>query len=73
MAETDTQPFAQNEARSLLLIDDEPAQAKLITAIAARDGWHTIVAPDAETAIALLGTREHPAFRDPARPVGTGR
>ncbi len=58
MAETDTQPLAQHEARSLLLIDDEPAQAKLITAIAARGGWHTIVAPDAETAIALLGTRE---------------
>ncbi|MDP4605117.1 MAG: sigma-54-dependent Fis family transcriptional regulator, partial [Erythrobacter sp.] len=44
--------------RIVMLIDDEPAQSRLITAIAARDGWRTIVAPDAETAIAMLGTRE---------------
>ncbi|MEE4338735.1 sigma-54-dependent transcriptional regulator, partial [Erythrobacter sp.] len=41
-----------------MLIDDEPAQSRLISAIAARNGWRTIVAPDAETAIATLGTRE---------------
>ncbi|MFL0357177.1 sigma-54-dependent transcriptional regulator [Erythrobacter sp. GH1-10] len=41
-----------------MLIDDEPAQSRLISAIAARDGWRTIVASDAETAIAMLGTRE---------------
>ncbi|MEM8726382.1 MAG: sigma-54 dependent transcriptional regulator, partial [Pseudomonadota bacterium] len=40
------------------LIDDEPAQSRLISAIAARDGWRTVVASDAETAIAMLGTRE---------------
>lgn len=44
--------------RSILLIDDEPAQARLISAIAAREGWRVIVATDAETAIATLGTRE---------------
>ncbi|WP_027442793.1 sigma-54-dependent transcriptional regulator [Erythrobacter cryptus] len=54
----DCHPEAQADARIVMLIDDEPAQARLITAIAARDGWRTIVAPDAETAIAMLGTRE---------------
>jgi DNA-binding NtrC family response regulator len=44
--------------RVVMLIDDEPAQSRLISAIAARDGWRTIVAGDAETAIAMLGTRE---------------
>jgi len=44
--------------RLVMLIDDEPAQSRLITAIAARDGWRTVVASDAETAIAMLGTRE---------------
>ncbi|MEQ8410995.1 MAG: sigma-54 dependent transcriptional regulator [Erythrobacter sp.] len=41
-----------------MLIDDEPAQSRLICAIAARGGWRTIVAPDAETAVAMLGTRQ---------------
>ena len=41
-----------------MLIDDEPAQSRLITAIAARAGWRVVVASDAETAIAMLGTRE---------------
>ncbi|MFM7348690.1 MAG: response regulator, partial [Erythrobacter sp.] len=58
MAETDSLPEEQDNARIVMLIDDEPAQGRLITAIAAREGWRTIVAPDAETAIAMLGTRE---------------
>jgi DNA-binding NtrC family response regulator len=58
MAEGDGHPEAQDHARIVMLIDDEPAQARLIAAIAAREGWRTIVAPDAETAIAMLGTRE---------------
>ncbi len=49
---------AQTETRVVMLIDDEPAQSRLITAIAAREGWRTVVAGDAETAIAVLGTRE---------------
>ena len=36
-----------------MLVDDEPAQCRLITAIASRAGWRTILARDAETAIAL--------------------
>ncbi len=44
--------------RLLMLIDDEPAQCRLITALAAREGWRTILARDSETAIAMLGTRQ---------------
>src|ERR1700755_2722571 len=46
------------EQRLLMLIDDEPAQCRLISALAAREGWRTIIARDAETAIATLGTRQ---------------
>ena len=42
----------------VMLIDDEPAQSRLITALAAREGWRTLVVADSETAIATLGTRE---------------
>ncbi|MEP3050518.1 MAG: sigma-54 dependent transcriptional regulator [Erythrobacter sp.] len=50
--------MSDTETRLVMLIDDEPAQSRLITAIAAREGWRTIVANDAEAAIAILGTRE---------------
>ncbi|NBC35712.1 response regulator [Novosphingobium sp. FSY-8] len=50
--------MADTDTRLLMLIDDEPAQSRLITALAARDGWRTIVVADAETAIATLGTRQ---------------
>lgn len=46
------------EQRTLMLIDDEPAQCRLISALAAREGWRTVVARDGETAIAMLGTRQ---------------
>ncbi|WP_443018883.1 sigma-54-dependent transcriptional regulator [Sphingomonas sp.] len=39
-----------------MLIDDEPAQRRLVAAIAARRGWRTIFAGEAEMAIAQLGT-----------------
>jgi DNA-binding NtrC family response regulator len=48
----------EQDVRIIMLIDDEPAQTRLISAIAARDGWRTLVAGDPETAIAMLGTRE---------------
>ncbi len=41
-----------------MLVDDEPAQCRLVAAIASRAGWRTIFARDAETAIATLGTQE---------------
>jgi len=58
MAQMNTRQDSENEPRIVLLIDDEPAQSRLISAIAAREGWRTVVAADAETAIAMLGTRE---------------
>ena len=50
--------MADAEQRVLMLIDDEPAQSRLITALAAREGWRTVVVRDSETAIATLGTRQ---------------
>lgn len=50
--------MAESESRLLMLIDDEPAQSRLITALAAREGWRTLVVRDSETAIAMLGTRQ---------------
>ncbi|MXP42736.1 response regulator [Altererythrobacter soli] len=50
--------MAEQEQRSLMLIDDEPAQGRLITAIVSREGWRVHVVKDAETAIAMLGTRD---------------
>ena len=50
--------MAEFEQRLLMLIDDEPAQSRLIPALAAREGWRTLVVRDAETAIATLGTRQ---------------
>ncbi|MDZ4308611.1 sigma-54 dependent transcriptional regulator [Allopontixanthobacter sp.] len=50
--------MADDSTRLLMLIDDEPAQSRLITALAAREGWRVLVVGDAETAIATLGTRQ---------------
>lgn len=46
------------EQRLLMLIDHEPAQCRLISALASREGWRTIIARDSESAIATLGTRQ---------------
>ena len=40
--------------RCLLLIDDEPAQRRLVTAIGARAGWWVRGAPDVEAAAKVL-------------------
>ena len=34
--------MAEPEQRLLMLIDDEPAQSRLIAALAAREGWRTV-------------------------------
>lgn len=44
--------------RILMLIDDEPAQQRLVTALAARAGWRTLIITDSESAIAMLGTQD---------------
>jgi DNA-binding NtrC family response regulator len=48
--------MTRNGQRLLMLIDDEPAQRRLVAAIAARRGWRTVFAGDSEVAIATLGT-----------------
>ena len=50
--------MVEEDQQLLMLIDDEPAQCRLISALAAREGWRTITAGDSETAIAMLGTRD---------------
>lgn len=50
--------MADTDNRLLMLIDDEPAQSRLISAISAREGWRTLVVRDSEAAIATLGTRQ---------------
>jgi DNA-binding NtrC family response regulator len=44
--------------RLLMLVDDQPAQQRLVAALASRAGWRTLIAGDPETAIAMLGTRD---------------
>ncbi len=48
--------------RCLLLIDDEPAQRRLITAIGARAGWWVRGANDLDAARAMLGDPQEPKF-----------
>ena len=50
--------MTRNGQRLLMLIDDEPAQRRLIAALAARAGWRSVFASDAEMAIAMLGTQD---------------
>jgi DNA-binding NtrC family response regulator len=58
MSQSNIPDSIEQDVRVIMLIDDEPAQARLVSAIAAREGWRTLVAGDPETAIAMLGTRE---------------
>ncbi|MPT48299.1 MAG: sigma-54-dependent Fis family transcriptional regulator [Sphingobium sp.] len=50
--------MARDGTPLLLLVDDEPAQKRLISAIAGRAGWRTIFARDALSASATLSTAE---------------
>ncbi|KQS02963.1 Fis family transcriptional regulator [Sphingomonas sp. Leaf357] len=50
--------MTRNGQRLLMLIDDEPAQRRLVAAIAARRGWRAVFANDGEMAIAMLGTQD---------------
>jgi DNA-binding NtrC family response regulator len=47
-----------NGNRLLMLIDDDPAQQRLVSAHATRAGWRVVIASDAEMAVAMLGTRD---------------
>ncbi|WP_380874183.1 sigma-54-dependent Fis family transcriptional regulator [Sphingomonas sp. DBB INV C78] len=46
--------MGRETTRALLLIDDEPAQGRLVAAIAARAGWRTLVARDGAAALAAI-------------------
>ena len=46
--------------RCLLLIDDEPAQRRLVSAIGSRAGWWVRGAPDVETAQKMLCDPQEP-------------
>ncbi|VXC90966.1 Transcriptional regulatory protein ZraR [Sphingomonas sp. T1] len=50
--------MTRNGQRLLLLIDNEPAQRRLVSALASRGGWRTVFASDGEMAIATLGTQD---------------
>ncbi|GGD48522.1 response regulator [Erythrobacter arachoides] len=50
--------MAEAEQRLFMLIDDEPAHSRLVSALAGREGWRTLVVGDSESAIATLGTRQ---------------
>ena len=50
--------MTRNGQRLLMLIDDEPAQRRLVAALAARRGWRAVFANDGEMAIAMLGTQD---------------
>ena len=52
------EPMATLDTRLLLLIDDEPAQGRLISALAAREGFRAIIAGTSEEALERLGSVE---------------
>jgi len=58
MGRGEARQMAEIEERLLMLIDDEPAQCRLISALASHESWRTIIASDAETAVAMLGTQQ---------------
>ncbi len=60
--------------RVVMIIDDEPAQQRLVAALATRAGWRPIIAESHEIAIAMLGTRDgmmlDAVLLDHAQPMG---
>ena len=66
--------MVDQEERLLMLIDDEPAQSRLVTALAAREGWRTVVANDALFAGVLAARHEQlvDGVRKVERSLGDG-
>lgn len=50
--------MAKANAKVLMLVDDEPAQRRLVAAIAARAGWRTIFADTGKEALETLNTEQ---------------
>ena len=46
--------ISENRTRSLLLLDSDPDERRLVSAIAGRAGWSVVGAACAETAVGLL-------------------
>ncbi|MEX0342702.1 MAG: sigma-54-dependent transcriptional regulator, partial [Erythrobacter sp.] len=50
--------MATRRSRLLMLIDDEPAQSRLVSALAAREGWRTLTVASGEEALETLASPE---------------
>lgn len=50
--------MATRQSRLLMLIDDEPAQSRLVAALAARAGWRTLTVASGEEALTTLAASE---------------
>ena len=47
----------EQDQRQLMLIDDDPVQTRLVTALAGREGWRTMNVGDGAAALSALNTR----------------
>ena len=50
--------MATDTTRLLMLVDDEPAQARIVATLAAREGWRTLVVNNCDAALATLAGKE---------------
>jgi len=50
--------MTEADERLLMLIDDEPAQSRLVCALAAREGWRAVVFDDCNKALSALAAAE---------------
>lgn len=50
--------MATDDARLLMLVDDEPAQARVISGLAGREGWRVLVMESCEAALEALCSAE---------------
>ena len=49
--------MAKEDSRILLLIDDDPAQCRLVATLAARDGWRSLAVESCDEAIKALASK----------------
>lgn len=50
--------MAESDDRLLMVIDDEPAQSRLVCTLAAREGWRTLVVDSCDKALAMLSSAQ---------------
>ncbi|RKF21941.1 sigma-54-dependent Fis family transcriptional regulator [Altericroceibacterium spongiae] len=50
--------MAETDHRLLMLIDSDPAQTRLITALAGREGWRVMVVKDSKSALTSFSTKQ---------------